>query len=77
MILPNESVFIAGLDANQTMDIVRELRKLGLVQGTDFDFRYQQREYSFYGDKDEKPRGAEFYLREGKWCTYLTLKYAK
>jgi hypothetical protein len=76
MQLPNESVFLKGLKAEPILAIVKELRALGLVQGTDFEFRYQQDKY-INGDWTEgvEPGGAEFYFREGKWATYLALKY--
>ena len=64
------------LDAAQTMEIVRELRRLGLIQGIDFDFKYLKAKHDIYHYAEISPRGAEFYLREGKWRTYFTLKYA-
>ena len=33
-----KEIKIPGIDANKTMDIVRELREQGLKQGIDFDF---------------------------------------
>lgn len=77
MKLPAESVFVPGVKAEATMQIVRDLRALGLVQGTDFEFRYLQDSY-IDGDwtKGTRLGGAEFYFREGKWRTYMALKYA-
>ena len=37
---PSESVIINNIDAATTMEIVRDLRNMGLVQGKDFEFRY-------------------------------------
>ena len=64
------------MDANRTMEIVRDLRSMGLVQGRDFEFKYNQARYDNDGWQTIRPRGAEFYFREGKWITYITLKYA-
>jgi hypothetical protein len=58
------------------MDIVKELRELGLVQGKDFAFRYQPRQEDGFTYEDTTPRGCEFYFNEGKWRSYMALKYA-
>lgn len=76
MALPEESIFIKGLSAAQAMDIVRELRALGLIQGKDFEFRYQPREEDGFTYNEVSPRGCEFYFKEGKWRSYMALKYA-
>ena len=75
--LPQESIFITGLNPDVTLAIVKELRAFGLIQGRDFEFRYQKQEY-VNGNWTEGtvPGGAEFYFKEGKWRTYLALKYA-
>lgn len=71
-------VFVQGVKADETMRIVRELRETNLTQGLDFDFKYLQGEFiTTDGDYINKPCGAEFYFREGKWATYFTLKYGK
>lgn len=67
--------FVTGIDANETMDIVRELRAKGLVQGKDFDFKYQQRSFDFLSSEVEKPKGATFYFRAAKWATFFRIKY--
>lgn len=59
-----------------TMAVVRELREFGLIQGKDFEFKYTQAQYNNDSWTEISPRGTEFYLREGKWITYLSLKYA-
>lgn len=74
--LPSNSIFIEGIGPDETIKIVRELRALGLVQGKDFDFKYQKAIYDYYGDTQPVPCGANFYLYEGKWATYFSLRYA-
>jgi hypothetical protein len=74
--LPKESIFLKGLTANDTMEIVKELRALGLVQGKDFEFRYQPRQEDGFTYEDTVPRGCEFYFSEGKWRSYMALKYS-
>ena len=74
--LPKTSIFIPDLTASESMDIVRELRALGLVQGRDFEFRYQPREENGFTYEPTTERGCEFYFYESKWRTYMALKYA-
>jgi hypothetical protein len=74
--LPEESIFIRGLTANQSLDIVKELKELGLIQGRDFEFRYQPRQDDGFTYNDTIPRGCEFYFNEGKWTSYMAIKYS-
>ena len=74
--LPKESIFLKGLSANDTMEIVKELRAMGLVQGRDFEFRYQPRQDDGFTYEDTVPKGCEFYFNEGKWTSYMALKYS-
>lgn len=68
--------FVPGVDANKTMDIVRELRASGLKQGIDFDFKYQQASFDFTVDDDLfRVKGATFYFRAAKWATFFRMKY--
>jgi hypothetical protein len=77
MMTQMDSVFVKNIKADKTMEIVRELRAMGLVQGKDFEFKYLQAQWDYYGDNQIRDTGgAEFYFREGKWRTYIALKYA-
>lgn len=58
------------------MTIVRELRAHGLVQGTDFDFKYCPAEYNNDGYEAVEPSRAEFYFYKEKWKTFFAIKYA-
>lgn len=62
-------------DANQTMDIVRELRAQGLVQGHDFDFAFSQAKYDNDGWEAVTPRQTVFTFYSEKYATLFTLKY--
>lgn len=58
------------------MDIVHDLRKLGLVQGTDFDFAYAHAKYNNDGWEAVEPRTTVFTFYTKKWATWFTLKYS-
>jgi hypothetical protein len=69
-------VLIEHLKPSDTMDLVRALREQGLVQGVDFEFKYNPERYiDGLWTNGVTPRGAEFYFRQGKWATWFTLKY--
>jgi hypothetical protein len=57
-------VIINHLSPNDTLDIIRDIREQGLVQGKDFDFAYYQ-----------KPEHTKFIFHEDKWATWFNLKY--
>jgi len=69
-----DKIFVPNLNANDTMELVRELRAKGLVQGTDFNFAYQQ---TLWNDNytQSRPHGAEFSFRDPKWVTFFRIKY--
>lgn len=55
------------------MEIVKELRSQGLVQGKDFDFAYHQAKWDdMIG---EIPKKVIFSFYENKWATWFILKY--
>lgn len=76
MLHHQHKVKIDDVNAAETMDIVRELRSAGLVQGRDFDFKFTPRRGDGWTYHVESSF-TEFYFREGKWTTFLALKYAK
>ena len=55
------AVTLLNKDANEIINIVRELRSMGLVQGTDFDFAYNQSRWD--GMIGDVPKKTEFNLR--------------
>ena len=69
-------VTVLHKDANQTMDIVRELRAQGLVQGHDFDFAFSHAKYNNDGWEAVTPRQAVFTFYSEKYATLFALKYS-
>lgn len=68
-------VRINHLSPNDTIEIVRDIREQGLVQGKDFDFSYHQ---STWDEKSFEAVDAEhtmFKFYEEKWATWFSLKY--
>jgi hypothetical protein len=60
-------------NANDILDIVRELRASGLVQGVHFDFAYTQSRWDeMIG---EIPTNTVFTFYEEKYSTLFALKY--
>lgn len=60
------------------MEIVRELRSTGLVQGQDFDFSWHRSCYNQENDfsyLEQKPVRAEFTFYKEKYATFFKIKY--
>ena len=66
-------VKVVNKSANEILDIVRELKTQGMVQGQDFDFAfYQSRWDDMIG---EIPKEAIFKFHTEKYATLFALKY--
>jgi hypothetical protein len=74
MITTNE-VFIRTKGVDPVMPMVRWLRYKGLIQGVDFDFRYQQAKTQWLDNIELIQNGVSFYFTEAKWATFMRLKY--
>lgn len=58
------------------MEIVRELRKMGWVQGKDFDFAYRPPKYeSDYTFEEVYPKHTVFTFHTEKYASLFLLKY--
>lgn len=58
---------------NEVLEMVKELREQGLVQGSDFDFAYNQSRWDeMIG---EVPKSAIFSFYTEKYATMFALKY--
>lgn len=68
-------VTIIDKSPNDVMDIVRELRSQGMVQGKDFDFAYFQPKYDINSYDGVENRKAIFTFHTEKYATLFTLKY--
>lgn len=56
----------------RALEIVAELRALGLQQGTDFDFRYEQ---GFWDHTGQVSASCEFLFKSENNATMFSLKY--
>lgn len=70
------TVVIKNRDASETLEIVRELRSQGLVQGKDFDFAFNQAKYDNFGYEPEVERHTVFKFYNEKYATLFSLKYS-
>jgi hypothetical protein len=68
-------VIVPNIRADEGIDIVRELRAKGLVQGRDFDFKYYPPAYDDTGFDLLTPHRIEFSFADNKWATFFKLKY--
>jgi hypothetical protein len=67
------SVTVEGRDPNDILDIVKQLRASGLVQGVHFDFAFNQSRWDeMIG---EIPKFTTFTFYEEKYSTLFALKY--
>ena len=69
-------VVIFDKTANQTMEMVYELRSSGLVQGTDFDFRFTPEKHDNFSSEPVEHRHSTFYFYKEKYATFYELKWA-
>lgn len=68
-------VTVYNKTAAEIMDIVRELRQQGLVQGRDFDFEYHQAYWDYSNLDEAKGKHTVFTFYIEKYATLFTLKY--
>jgi hypothetical protein len=59
------------------MELVQELRNVGLVQGRDFDFSYTPESYNSGIYEAVNPRYVVFKFYVEKWATWFILKYGQ
>lgn len=69
-------VKVIDADANRTMEIVRELRAQGLIQGIDFEFSYHQAKFDNFSYEAVENRHARFRFTDAKYATLFALRYA-
>lgn len=63
------NVTLNGLQANDVMIIVRQLREQGYVQGIDFDFQY------FHSSEGDHTKRSVFTFYKGELATWFALRY--
>jgi hypothetical protein len=57
------------------MEMVRDLRAKGLVQGIDFNFAYQQAKYDYFSSEVHQLKGCTFSFKDAKWATLFRIQY--
>lgn len=60
---------------NHVMDVVKELRIKGYVQGTDFDFEYHKPEFDDLGIEAVYNRYTVFKFYKEELATWFSLRY--
>lgn len=60
---------------NDTIEIVRELREKGYVQGVDFDFEYRPPKYTDLSYDPEYNRKTLFMFYKEELATWFMLRY--
>lgn len=68
------TITLRDADATRTLEIVRDLRVMGLVQGTDFDFAFYRKHWDPMTGDMEGFTKFTFYTE--KWASWFALKYA-
>lgn len=69
-------VIIFDKSANQIMEMVQELRATGLIQGTDFDFKFTPAKYDDFSGSPVERLHTIFYFYKEKYATFYELKWA-
>ena len=69
-------VIIPDMNANEIMELVKELRQQGLVQGQDFDFKYQPPVWDNFSGHAVHERHTVFYFHTEKYATFFQLKWS-
>jgi hypothetical protein len=62
-------------DPSNIMEVVRELRNIGLTQGKDFDFEYRPSKWDPITGHSIEAKHAIFTFYVEKWSTWFILKY--
>ena len=70
-----KKIRIENIEANAVMEIVRELRSQKLIQGIDFDFKYNQSEWDPVSGHNIHSKHTIFTFYHDKWATWFILKY--
>ena len=72
------NVVLANITPDQMLDIVRDLKKQGLVLERDFNFRYEPAHYDNAGGWGQlTPKQCVFTFTDEKFSTLFILKYGR
>jgi len=70
-------VVLLDRSANEVLELVKELRSSGLVQGQDFDFKYQPPVWDNFSMDAVQNKRAIFYFYKEKYATFYELKWSQ
>lgn len=70
-----KEVRIEEMMPNEILDIVKELRSMGHVQGTDFDFIYHKPKYDYFNSENDYNRHTYFRFYKEELATWFSLRY--
>ncbi len=68
-------VIVHDCTPNEIMDIVKDIRQQGYVQGVDFDFAYHKPTWDTFGHEAPTRRYTVFTFHVEKYATLFALKY--
>lgn len=68
-------VIAEGWGPGEVMDVVKELRAKGYVQGTDFDFEYYKPKHDYISGHLEYNRHTVFSFHNESLATWFSLSY--
>jgi hypothetical protein len=69
-------IMLEDKSANDCMDMVRALRKQGLIQGRDFDFSYHHAGYNVDGYEAVRPKHVKFKFYTDRDATMFALRWS-
>ena len=70
-----KEVVLKHRSPTEIIDIVYEMRELGMVQGKDFDFRYNQATYMDWSGDAVDPEHTVFIFYNESLASWFTLKW--
>ncbi len=71
-----QEVIIKKKSANEILEMVKDLRQQGLVQGQDFDFKYQPSVWDNFSGDAVHNQHTVFYFYTEKYATFFQLKWS-
>ena len=66
---------VPAITASDVMEIVKQVRDIGLVQGKDFDFAYHPGKWDAVSYEQVEDKHVVFKFYEEKWATLFSLKW--
>jgi len=70
-----KQVILSHTKPDEVISVVREMRKNGMIQGKDFDFKYEPATYDTDGWEAVSPRQTVFTFYDEKYATWFALKW--